>query len=118
MAAYADAMAKSVPSFLRVCSLSFTGCAKHDLADDASCSEQLVRLSGFRKSKSLRNQGLDLLLVQEVEQGQQILSEPGRFQPFEPLDAVGDHTFSARKQPAAGNIQPENGNFTKAMTTP
>ena len=48
------------------------------------------------QGKSLRDEGLDLLPVQEVEQGDQILSKLCRPQPFEPLDAVGDHPFPAR----------------------
>ena len=91
---------------------------QHDLAYDASLPEHLVRLSCLGKRKSLRDEWLDLLLVQEVEQGDQILSKPCRSQPFEPLDAVGDHPFPTREKPAAGNIQPEDADFTKAMTTP
>src|SRR5678816_2684030 len=82
---------------------------EHDLARHASLPEQLVRLSCLGKRKSLRDEWLDLLLLKEVEQGDQILSKQCRPQPFEPLDAVGDHPFPAREKPAAGNIQPENG---------
>ena len=55
--------------------------------------------------------------LQEVEQGDQILSKQCRSQPFEPLDAVGDHPFPAREKPAASDVQPEDGDSTKAMTT-
>jgi len=75
-----------------------------------------VRVSRLGKRKSLRDQRLDLLLLKEVKQGDQILSKQCRFQPFEPLDAVGDHPFSAWEKPPTGNVQPENGDSTKAMT--
>lgn len=90
---------------------------EHDLARQASLPEQLVRLSCLGKRKSLRDEWPDFLLLKEVEQGDQILSKQCRPQPFEPLDAVGDHPFPAREKPAAGNIQPENGDSMKAMTT-
>ena len=89
---------------------------EHDLARHASLAEQLVRLSCLGKRKSLRDVWLDRLLLQEVEQGDQIPSKHCRPQPFEPLDAVGHHPFPAREKPAAGNVQPEDGNRTKAMT--
>ena len=90
---------------------------EHDLARHASLPEQLVRLSCLDQWKSLRDERLDLLLLKEVEQGDQILSKPRRSQPFEPLDAVGDHPFPAREKPAASHVQPEDGDSTKAMTT-
>ena len=90
---------------------------EHDLTRHASLPEHLVRLSCFGKRKSLRNEWLDLLLLKEIEQGDQILSEPCRSQPFEPLDAVRDHPFPAREKSAADNIQRENGDSMKAMTT-
>ena len=80
-------------------------------------AEQLMRVSCLGKRKSLRDERLDLLLLKEFKQGDQILSKQCRSQPFEPLDAVGDHPFPAREKPAAGNVQPENGDSTKAMTT-
>src|SRR5207244_2752028 len=67
-------------------------------------------------SKALREERLDLLLLKEVEQGDQILSKQCRSPPFEPLDAVGDHPFPAREKPAASNVQPEDGDSMKAMT--
>src|SRR2546425_12602233 len=90
---------------------------EHDLACHASLPEQLVRVSCLGKRKSLRDERLDLLLLKEVEQGDQILSKQCRSQPFEPLDAVRDHPPPTREKPAAGNIQPENGDSMKAMTT-
>jgi hypothetical protein len=67
--------------------------------------------------KSMRDQRLDLLLFEEVTQGDQILSKQCRSQPFKPLDAVGDHPFPAGEKPAAGNVQPEDVDSTIAMTT-
>jgi hypothetical protein len=93
------------------------GLLDHDLTCHASLPEQLVRASRLGKRKSLRDERLDLLLSKEVEQGHQILSKPCRSQPFEPLDAVGDHPFPAREKPAASNVQPEDRDCTKAMTT-
>src|SRR2546425_2823822 len=82
---------------------------EHDLAYHASLFEQLLRVSCLGKRKLLRDERLDLLLLKEVEQGDQILSKPCRSQPFERLDAVGDHPFPAREKPAAGDIQHVNG---------
>jgi hypothetical protein len=59
----------------------------------------------------------DLLLLKEVEQGDQVLPKQSRLQPFERLNAVGDHPFPAREKPAAGDVQPEDGGSTKALTT-
>jgi len=56
-------------------------------------------------------------LQRPVEQGDQILSKPYRSQPFEPLDAVGDHPFPAREKPTDSDVQPEDRDSTKAMTT-
>jgi hypothetical protein len=64
-----------------------------------------------------RDERLDLLLLKEVKQGDQIPSKQCRSQPFEPLDAVGNHLFPAREKPAASNVQPEDDDSTKAMTT-
>jgi hypothetical protein len=44
-------------------------------------------MSGLGKRQALRDERLNLSLVQEVEQGTQILAKPGRSQPFEPLNA-------------------------------
>jgi hypothetical protein len=76
-----------------------------------------VRLSRLGERESLRDQRLDFLLPEEVEQGEQILSKPCRSQPLQPLDAVGDHPFPAREKPAAGDVHAEDGDCTKAMTT-
>jgi hypothetical protein len=79
-------------------------------------SNSCARL-GLGERKSLGDQRLDLSLVKEVEEGDQVLSKERRSQPFEPLDAVGDHPFPAREKPAPRNVQPEDGDFTKAMMT-
>ena len=76
-----------------------------------------MRLSCLGKRISLRDEWLDLLLLKEVEQGDQILSKEFRFLPFERLDAVGDHPFPAREKPAASNLQPEDGGSAKELTT-
>ena len=90
---------------------------EHDLTCHASLPEQFVRTSCLGKRKSLRDERLDLLLLKEVHQGDQILSKPCWFQPFERLDAVGNHPFPAREKPAANDVQTEDGDSTKAMTT-
>jgi len=68
---------------------------EHDLAGHASLPEQLMRVSGLGQRPALRDERPDLVLVQEVQQSEQILTKPGRSQPFEPLNAVGDHPFPA-----------------------
>ena len=74
-------------------------------------------MSCLGKRKPLRDERLDLLLLKEVKQRDQILSKQCRFQPFERLDAIGDHPFPAWEKPVASNVQAEDGGFTKAMTT-
>jgi hypothetical protein len=54
--------------------------------------------------------------LQKVEQGDQVLAKQCRSQPFERLDAVGNDPFPAREKPAASDVQPEDGDFPKAMT--
>jgi len=76
-----------------------------------------VRAPCLGNGKSLCDQRLDLLLLKKAKQGDQILSKEFRFQPFERLDAVGDHPFPAREKPAAGDVQPEESGSTKALTT-
>src|SRR5262245_53372415 len=76
-----------------------------------------MRLSRLGKRKSLRDHRLDLLLLKEVEQGDQILSKQGRPQPFEPRDAVTDHPLPAREKPAADNVQPEDADSMVSMAT-
>src|SRR6478672_3038366 len=90
---------------------------EHDLARHAFLPEQLVRLSCLGKRKSLRDKRLDLLLLKEVQQGDQVLSKQCRLQPFERLDAVGDYPSPAREKPASGNIHREDGDGAKTMTT-
>jgi hypothetical protein len=73
-------------------------------------------VSCLGKRKSLRDDRLDLLLFQQVKQGDQILSKQCRSQPLKPLDAIGDHPFLAREKPAAGDVQGVDGNSMKAIT--
>lgn len=75
-----------------------------------------MRTSCFGKWDSLRDQRLDLALLQQVEQRDQILSKKIRSQSFECLDAIGNDAFPARKKPTARNVQPEEGGSTKALT--
>src|SRR6266571_3056612 len=82
---------------------------EHDLARHAFLPEQLVRASCLGKRKALRDERPDLLLLKEVKQGDQILPKQSRLQPFERLNAVGDHPFPARKKPAAGDVQRVDG---------
>ena len=77
---------------------------EHDFAYHASLPEQLLRVSCLGKRKSLRDERLDLLLLKEVEQGDQILPKQSRLQPFERLDAVGDDPFPARDSPGGKEI--------------
>ena len=49
---------------------------EHEFAEHASLSQQLVRLSGLQKRKSLRDQRLDLVLLKEIEQNNQVPSKP------------------------------------------
>ena len=77
-----------------------------------------MRLPRLGEGKSPRDERLDPVLLEEVEQDSQILSKPFGFDPFERLDAVGNHAFAAREKPAAGNVEPEDGGSTKTLTTP
>ena len=77
-----------------------------------------MRVLCLDKRHALRDERRDLLLVQEVKQGEHILAKPGRVHPLQPLDAVGDHPFPAREQPAACDVHPEDRESTKALPTP
>ena len=90
---------------------------EHHLANDTTLSEQLVRVSGLSERESLGDDRLELLLLKKAQQGNQILSKPCRPQPFQPLDAIGEHPFAARQKPTAGDIQRVNGDSMKAITT-
>jgi hypothetical protein len=92
--------------------------AAHELRDGhASFAQQLVRVFCLGQWKSPRDERLDFVLFEELQEREQVLAKPCRFQPFEPLDAVGNHTFPSGQKPAAGNVQPEDADLTKAMTT-
>lgn len=49
---------------------------ENDLTCYATLPEQLLRLPGLVNRESLRDKRLDLLLLQEVEQSEQVLSKP------------------------------------------
>jgi hypothetical protein len=66
----------------------------------------------------VRDQRLDLLLSQQVEQRQKVLSKPRRPEPFECLDTVGDHTLAAREKPATHDIESEPGDPADALPAP
>ena len=76
-----------------------------------------MRLSCLGKRKPVRDDWFNFLLLKELQQGDQILLKDCRFQPFERLDTVGDYPLPAREKPAASNVQPEDRDCTKAMTT-
>src|SRR5262252_4410157 len=101
----------------RSCSERRLAAHEHDLARDASLLEQLVSASGLGERESLRDEGPDLLLLQERKQGVQVLSKPFRFQPFERLNAVGGYPFAARQKPAAHDVCGEEGGSAEALTT-
>jgi hypothetical protein len=90
---------------------------EYDFAYHTSLPEQLLRASCLGKRKPLRDERLDLLLLKEVEQGNQILPKLSRLQPFERLDAVGDDTFPAGEKPAVGDVQRVDGDSMKPITT-
>ena len=90
---------------------------EHDFAGHASCAKQFVRLSCLAKWKSVGDERRDLMPLKQMEQGNQILSKHRRPQSFQPLNAVGDHPFSAREQPSSGNVEREDGDRPKTVTT-
>ena len=49
---------------------------ENDLPCYATLPEQFLRLPGLCNRESLRDKRLDLLLLQEVEQSEQVLSKP------------------------------------------
>src|SRR5687767_15992863 len=63
-----------------------------------------------------RDQGLDLVLPEKLEQREQILTKQRWSQPFQPLDAVRDHPLAAGKNPAANDVQAEDSDWTNAVT--
>jgi hypothetical protein len=89
---------------------------EHDLTYHASLRQKLMRASCLGKRKALRDERLDLLLLKEVEQGGQILSELSRLQPLERLDAVRNDPFPAGEEPPASDVQHVDGEPMKAIT--
>ena len=89
---------------------------EHDLACDAPSREQLMGTSRVGKRKP-RDERLDRALPEKLEQREQILTKQRWPQPFQPLDAVRDHTLAARKNPAAGDVQTEDSDWTNTMAT-
>src|SRR5438874_9470799 len=89
---------------------------EHDLPYHASPTQELLRESCVGQRKSMRNQGPDLLLFEQVKQGDQVLSEPPGFQSFEGLYAVGNYPFPSWEKPAASDVQTENCDCTITMT--
>ena len=63
----------------------------------------------------LRDQRVDLLLLQQVEQCEQIVSEPRGFQPHEPLDTVRHHALAARQKPVLEDVPPQGGGFANGV---
>src|SRR5690242_1875542 len=90
---------------------------EHDLAGHAALSEELLRFPRRRQRQPSRDQGLDLALAQEFEQGDQVLSEQSRSHALQPLDAVGNHTPPTRKQPASRDVQAEDRDAAKPVTS-
>ena len=64
-----------MPSLRRCACKRGPATEEHYLACYALLPEQLVRTSCFGQGKSLRDQGLDLFLLQVVKEGDQILSK-------------------------------------------
>ena len=81
---------------------------EHYLARHASLSKQLLRLSCLGKTKSLRDEWLDLVLLEKIEESHQVPSKLRRPQSLEPLNAEENNTFPARQQHAADDVQSEN----------
>src|ERR1041384_2079986 len=90
---------------------------EHNFACHASYLEHFMRKSCLGERKPSRDKRLDLLLLKKVKQGDQILSKPFRFQPFECLEAIRNHAFPPREKPASGDAQREDGASTKTLTT-
>ena len=71
--------------------------------------------SGVDKRKR-RNQWLDLPLPEKLEQGEQILTKQGRSDPLQPLNAVRDDALASGKNPATGDVQTDDGDWTNTVT--
>src|SRR5262245_4945181 len=91
---------------------------EHDLARHASLSEQLVRAACLRERQPLRDERLDRATPEQLEQCPQILVEPFRLHPLEPLDAVEGHAPPSRQQPATGDAQEEGWHAVQPAAAP
>jgi hypothetical protein len=89
---------------------------QHDFADYAALFELLMRFPRVSKRKSLRDERLNLLLLEEIEQRNKVFPKPSRLQPFQRLDAVGDHSLSTRQNPATDSVQREFSGPPKSPT--
>ena len=90
---------------------------EHNLARYASLAKELMCLFCLSQGKSLCDERLDFLLLEQLEQDSQVLSKPFRFQPFERLYTVGDYSFPAREKPASRDIEPKDSSSPKALAT-
>src|SRR5262245_65655401 len=116
MSVAASVRARTTASAIRRMASSSSHDLEHDLARHAGLPEQLVRLSRLGNWKSPCDEWLDLVLLEEVEQGDQILPEQRGAQPCGPLDTVGDLAFPPWEKPAAHGAQPDDGGRADART--
>ena len=66
---------------------------QHDLTQNAALAQHLVRALRLIESQTLSDQRLDLLLFEQVQEPQQVMAKPRRFDPQQPLYAVGTIFF-------------------------
>src|SRR5262249_6547365 len=91
---------------------------QHDLAEHSAFPQHLVRSARLFERQPLRNQRLDLALFEQVEQREQVLTEPRRFQPHQPLDAVRHHALSAGLEQIAQDEPTQLSGLANRMTAP
>src|SRR5215831_18081806 len=75
-----------------------------------------MRLSRLGERELLGDERRDLLLFEQVQQGDQVLSEQIGLEPLERLDAVGDDALPAWKNPSPGDVHAEGGGSRKTLT--
>src|SRR5262249_1398616 len=86
-------------------------------AEHATLAEHLVGTTRFLEWQPLRYEGLDLTLLEQAQQCQQVVAEPGRLESHRPLYAVRRHALSAGPEPVADDVPPPLGRCSKGMAS-
>lgn len=87
-----------------------------NFAYDASFFEELVCLAGFGEGELSGDEGLELLLMEETEEGFEVVAEEFGAEAFEGLDAVGEDATAAGEERPACDVEAEQEGSAEALS--